>query len=236
MTNAREASPFQLEVVNFEKDRQKIFETMRSRTLLISALAKDKTHFAFEFEKIERSCLYLRLTVPASRAFVPYETLTLTFGLEEGQYFLKGAIEPVSGDLYAIPIGEALYRMQRRNNFRAPVPENMTITFEVPVPNGKPHAFAVADLSGGGLGLLVRAEDVPGWRKGDRVRGRLLAPGKPPIELEVVMKYLGGAGADGRFKVGVQCQGLDTESENTLIAICMQIHRELFSMFREFNR
>lgn len=225
-----------LEVVTFEKDRQQVFEAMRSRKLVISALARDQAQFVFELDKVERSRLFLILRPPFPRPLAPPENLTLTFGLDEGQYFVKGTVEAVSGDLYVVPVGEHLYRMQRRNNFRAPVPESMAMTFQTMMSDGTRASFSLADLSGGGMGLMATKERAATLKKGDVLRGTLMVQGRDPIELETSIRYVWPPDSEGVVRFGVKCQNLGAEKEKQLVAICLQIHRELFSIFRGYNR
>lgn len=235
MTN-RDPAQTNLEVVTFEKDRQQIFESMMSKPLVISALAKDRTQFSFELDRIERSRFFLILKSPVARLPVAYEQITVTFGLDEGQYFLRGAVEPVAGELFILPVGENLYRMQRRNRFRSPVPESMAITFTVPDLGGKRAVFLLADVSGGGMGLLIEKSKASAVKSGDPLRGTLRALDHDPIELEGVVRHIWPPDQQGNVKVGVQCRNMNAEREARLVAIALQIHREMFSIFRGFNR
>lgn len=229
-------SELSLDVVTFEKDRQQVFEAMMKRPLVVSAMAKDKTQFHFELDRIERSRFFLILKSPVSRLPKSNESLTITFGLEEGQFFLKGPIEPVAGELYVIPVGESLYRMQRRNNFRAPVPKNMPIAFQMRLANGNVESFSLADISGGGLGILFgRGREMP-FKAGDVLCGTLISADREPIELEAAVRHVWPPDAEGVVKVGVHCRNLGREQEKQMVEICLQIHRELFSIFRGFNR
>ncbi len=225
-----------LEAVTLEKDRQRIFEAMASKPLVISALAADRAQFSFELDRVDRGRLFLLLKSPVARLPAAGEQLTIAFGLAEGQYFARGAIEPATGELFVLPIAESLYRMQRRDNFRAPVPESMSIAFTVPDLGGRKVVFSLADLSGGGLGLLAAKGTVPELKPGDALRGTLLAAGHEPIEIEAVIRHVWPPDHQGVVKVGVQCRNLGAERENRLVAIALQIHREIFSIFRGSNR
>ncbi len=235
---AVDLSSMQLELVSFERDRQHIFEMMASRRMLVSAIGRDQIQFQFALEKVERSQIYLNLKPPFPRKPASHEPLTLTFGLDEGQYFLRGDIEAVSGDVYVMAIGEKLYRMQRRSHFRAPMPDAMKALFRLRKVEGgiAAHDLMVSDLSGGGLGLLVPKNRSLPAVPGDEIRGTLTMVDREPMELEGVIRHVWPPDHDGNVRIGLQFRNLTKQQERELVIVSMSIHREFFSLFRAFKR
>jgi hypothetical protein len=228
-----------LDVVHFEKDRQQVFEAMVSRPLIISALAKDGEHFLFGIDRVERSTLFLKLKPGAGRRPRPFEPLTLTFGLDAGQYFLNGRIEVDMAPLYTVPIGEQLYRMQRRTHFRVPVPKSLNARFELHGPSTDPDSASLelADISGGGFAVWYQpGENSRVLSRGEQVSGKLLVGKNEPLNINGVVSHTRSMPGDTAVKVGIQCRGLSQAEERQLIAVCLQIHRQLFTVFRRFNR
>lgn len=238
MMDGADLAQIQLELVNFEKDRQQIFESMVSRPLVVSAMARDKTQFHFAVDKIERSQLFLILRGPAARRPEASEVLVITFGLDEGQFFIRAQVEAVAGELYVLPIGEKLYRLQRRSNFRALVPDSMLAHFRLRQLRGSAvmQDLPLADVSGGGLGLLLPKTVALQMAQGDEITGLISIAGREPLEVHGVVRHVLPQDREGTVKVGVQCHHVSLEKERELVAICMQIHRELYSLFRRFNR
>ncbi len=235
---AIDLSSMQLELVSFERDRQHIFESMASRRMLVSAIGRDHIQFQFALEKIERSQIYLHLQAPYPRKPLSHEPLTVTFGLDEGQYFLRGDLEVISGDSYVMPIGEKLYRMQRRAHFRAPMPEAMKALFRLRKIEGgiTSHDLMISDISGGGLGLLIPKNRSLPAVPGDAIRGTLTMVDREPMELEGVIRHVWPPDHEGTVKIGLQFCNLTKQQERELVIISMGIHREFFSMFRAFKR
>lgn len=98
--------------------------------------------------------------------------------------------------VFAAPIPEALFRLQRREYFRVHTPVINPIVCRVPQPQGKSIALPLADISAGGLGMLDPSMQFEA-EAGDTIRNcALIFPGEEgslDIDLKICGIFASGA-------------------------------------------
>lgn len=123
------------------------------------------------------------------------------------------------GPVFRAPLPESLYRLQRREFFRVPMPVSSPVLCRIANDTGEVHEFRVTDMSLGGVGI-VDATMKLSLRIGDVFNdAELRVPGQTPLavglEVRNVSRHIFRDGTVGR-RLGVAFQGLSTRGSTLL--------------------
>ena len=123
------------------------------------------------------------------------------------------------GPVFRAPLPDSLYRLQRREFFRVPMPVSNPVLCRIATEAGEVHEFRVTDMSLGGVGIVDAAMKLP-LRIGDIFNGaELRVPGQRPlaVDLEIrnVSRHIFRDGTVGR-RLGVAFQGLAPQGSTLL--------------------
>lgn len=216
----------QFRPVTFEKDLERILNELSTKALVLSGFTSDDQQVLLAVRRVDGKMVTLEAAAPVKRPFKDGETLDILFGLADGQYLLRTKIERVDHGHPVVAYGPELYRLQRRNNFRASVPHDAKMRFDLSKHNTTTVTgvqLIVMDISAGGARLHWYAPNLAAPKMGDQVAGLLVTPGQKQLELfgSVQMVKV----SDGETQVGVAFQSLSLKDEQTLLFICMQMQR-----------
>ncbi len=123
------------------------------------------------------------------------------------------------GPTFRAPLPESLYRLQRREFFRVPMPVSSPVLCRIPTDAGEVHEFRVTDMSLGGVGIVDATMKLP-LRIGDVFTdAELRVPDQRPLtvglEVRNVSRHIFRDGTVGR-RLGVAFQGLSTQGSTLL--------------------
>lgn len=126
-----------------------------------------------------------------------------------------------------------LFHLQRREDFRLRLPPGFQAELEIHNLKGKAFRarWALMDISGGGC----RAEIQPAGVivHGDTLEGRLLLQGRDPFPVKGVARHVAPHPDKPTVNwAGIQFTDLSDLSKNSLVAIVLDLYRELFSKLK----
>jgi hypothetical protein len=117
-----------------------------------------------------------------------------------------------------------LFHLQRREDFRLRLPMSYKAHLLIQNVNGKPvsEKRALIDLSGGGCKISNDRNLFP-LVSNDLIAGELEFPDRPAVSVRGVIRH---AGED---KLGIEFSGISAPAKNKIVALVMDLYRELFS-------
>lgn len=222
-----EVSKFAL--VTFEKEQQKVFDDLGSKSIILFCFTMDRAEFRFNVRVVRGDVLYVDAVASMRRDLIRNERIDVLFGLNDGLYLLRAEVE--SGHepiLLRFNRATSLYRLQRRLNFRTQVLPETRVFFRLTTPKEgliMPLELQVLDLSVGGARVLWPRPAVISPAPGARLSGVLSIPSKDiALEIDAVVKSLFAPDESG-VPVGLKFDKLKVQDEKALLFACVQIHR-----------
>jgi hypothetical protein len=187
----------------------------------------------FAFRAVFLNGLKLNGELKASQPISLVEGVTVLFTVNEERYLAKTRFDSIEGSQAVLSVDCAIFKLQRRDNFRVTVQQMQGARFEVESINSNPARanLTLIDLSAGGLGAEIGLRTPIQLKTGDIVSGRVLVPGflNEMLLCEVrYLKPLGSAGSGIRH-VGVQFKEMTPAIQSELNVRVLEIHREYFS-------
>lgn len=220
-------------LVTFAKEREKILSDLFTKSVDLAGWTNDQCHIHFRVRALEGETLVLEFAAPTQRSLAPGESLHFLFGLADGQYMFKSNIEKMEKGKLHVPFGSEIFRMQRRNNFRTPVPADVRISFSLATLNTRKLggvASRPVDLSAGGVRVIWPLFAVPAPQDGDQVSGTLSLPVGKSLELFGTVKMVATIGTE--VQAGIEFQNVSLKDEQALLFVCMQIQRDQLPVLR----
>jgi hypothetical protein len=156
--------------------------------------------------------------------------LVITFFIGGEKYFFMGHYRVV-GETILLKTSEPLFHLQRRNDYRIKIPASYKTLFEVVSINGttKKLSIPITDLSGGGCRLVINSQMIK-LNVGDEMRGHLFLPDRAPIQLTGSVRHKKEeVHAKNSFAYGIQFVGLGEMVKNRIVAVVMDLYRQLFT-------
>lgn len=160
----------------------------------------------------------------------PEQEVIVSFNLSPEKYFLKSKLVQKNKACH-IEITEFLYKLQRRKNFRLPLPKLWEPKFECLLPISK--YFDVYDLSSGGFSIEYTPSELSAIPD-TKVEGVLRIKNRLDLHLSALLKHSKEVGSKAypRIRAGLEIVGLKQKDENQIMSILMEIHREIFSKLK----
>lgn len=159
------------------------------------------------------------------------QTVIVSFNLKPERYFMKSVLYEKSKNLH-LKLTADLYKLQRRKNFRMPLPKIWGAKFKLEFQNGLAlqRKFHVNDLSSGGFNFEFTPNDKFTLEPNAVLEGVLDIPNRLtiPIKAEVRHSREGGTKAYPMTRVGAMHLALPAKEEQAIMNVLLEIHRELF--------
>lgn len=163
-------------------------------------------------------------------ALKPTSSLILTFFIGSEKYFFQTEYEIV-GDQISILCEKPLFHLQRRLDYRIRIPAGYQALFEIVSLNGitNKRSILLQDLSGGGCRIKVDPKTFF-LKTQDEMKGHLYLPDRDPISVTGSVRHIRTEGhGEGPLICGIQFIGLTEPIKNKIIAVVMDLYRELFA-------
>jgi c-di-GMP-binding flagellar brake protein YcgR len=215
--------------VTFKKELENILLELEAKSTVLAGLTEDQHQFQFKIRHLTDDVIYVEAIAPVGRALQANEPLQVLFGLPDGLYLVKTRVSQANQGQVAFHLGTEVYRLQRRNNFRTLIPSTYKVDFRIT--NFKTQSvapgivFSPIDLSAGGMRVRWPAQGLAKPTAGDQLAGILILPSGRQIELFGLVKTV-SQDPVGVTQAGIEYQNLSVRDEQSLLFVCMQIHRE----------
>ncbi len=148
------------------------------------------------------------------------------------KYYFQSSAHIYLGKMM-ISLPAELYHLQRRQNYRVPIPDGYPAHFNIIKVNENSLKItgALADLSSQGCKVIYRMES-PLMKMGDAVVGLLSIEKRPALELNGFVRHIKYDEGNKFIQTfGIEFTPLAPAVENKLFAITMEIHKQLFRRF-----
>jgi hypothetical protein len=156
--------------------------------------------------------------------------LILTFFVGGEKYFQQTSFQ-VNGDIVSISIQPPIFHLQRREDYRIKLTSSYKTLLEIVSINGKTHkhSIPIMDLSGGGCRIQVDPKFLS-LKVSDELRGHLFLPDRDPIPVTGSVRHIRLENhGKGPATCGIQFIGLTEPVKNRIIAVVMDLYRQLFA-------
>ncbi|PIS11567.1 MAG: hypothetical protein COT73_03295 [Bdellovibrio sp. CG10_big_fil_rev_8_21_14_0_10_47_8] len=180
---------------------------------------------AFQYAQQSVYCKIVGATHPQ----LPEGDLILNFFVGGEKYFFQTKYK-MSGDQVVLMTDAPLFHLQRREDYRIKIPVSYKALLEIVSINGQTlkKAIPVVDLSGGGCRIQTDLKSLP-LKVQDQLKGHLFLPDRDPISLTASVRHIRTDNQGRGTTCGVQFVGMTEILKNKLIAVVMDLYRELFS-------
>lgn len=127
-----------------------------------------------------------------------------------------------------VHLNEPLYQLQRRQNYRLPIPDSYKAFFNI---KKNELSLKVKDISATGCRIISTDTD---FRLNDEIQGELKIGKRDPIKLTCVIRHIQqDPSHKNQFFWGTEFKYLSKIAENRLFALTMDLHRELFKILEK---
>lgn len=136
-----------------------------------------------------------------------------------------------NGDDMKLTDQDPIYHLQRREDYRIKIGAVYRILLEIVSINGITHkrSIPLIDLSGGGCRIQVNPDQFT-FKIGDELVGHLFLPDRNPISITCSVRHSRIENQQsGRVTYGVQFIGMSKVTKNNIIALVLDLYRQLFS-------
>jgi hypothetical protein len=152
----------------------------------------------------------------------------LSFMLGGEKYFFQGQFN-VKRTIIYIEAAEAIFHLQRRDDYRLRIPESYQALFEITAINGnmKKISLPLADLSAGGC-LLTTDPGRVQFKIGDKLEGHIFFPDRDPIQIQGAVRHSREIQKSRNDMTGIQFSNLSEIQKNRIASLVMDLYREFF--------
>jgi len=212
-------------------ERTRLFEDLAASRSELHAKKPDPTGdvfvlMAYDFSNEKLSCKLIGATNPLP----PKGNLIATFFVGGEKYFIQTDFSAIADQVTLSLTGNHLFHLQRREDYRIRIPSSYKALLELVSINSqtKKHSIPMMDLSGGGCRIQVDPKQLP-FKVHDTLKGHLFLPDREPILVNCSIRHIRTENhGKGPMICGIQFVGLTEPVKNRIIAVVMDLYRELF--------
>jgi c-di-GMP-binding flagellar brake protein YcgR len=217
--------------IDNDVQREKIFESIIKLNAEIHIQLKDNTMISIKSLKKHGDELIIFRDLPGQ----PIEQeVIVTFNISPEKYFLKTNLIQKNKTCH-IKLSPYLYKLQRRKNFRLTLPKLWDPKFEC-LSQGVDkvgRTFTIYDLSSGGFSFeFIPGEFLP--IIGANLEGTVKVKNRLELAVTASIKHSREVGTKAypRFRIGLEIVGMTSQNEAQIMAVLMEVHREIFSKLK----
>lgn len=212
-------------------ERNRLFQDLAATRGELHAKKPDPSSDVFvlmasEISNNKLSCKLIGASVPLP----PQGSLIATFFVGGEKYFIQAEFQAGADRLVLNLDGNELFHLQRREDYRIRIPSNYNALLELVSINGQTskHSIPMMDLSGGGCRIQVDPKSLA-FKVHDTLKGHLFLPDRDPISIVGSIRHIRIENhGRGPMICGIQFIGLTEPLKNRIIAVVMDLYRELF--------
>lgn len=195
--------------------------------LLAKKPGPEDSLFLFHVVKFDENSLICTTNPPAQMSHDSGE-LICSFFLGGEKYFLSTTYQVRDRQLY-VKFPEAIYHLQRREDYRIKIPATFKALFEVHQINDKyiKYSFPIWDLSGGGCRLILKNSKQT-LKNEDELHGHLFFPDRNPTQVHAVVRHIRPGPDKESSLYGLQFLGMTEIQKNRVAAVVLDLYREFF--------
>lgn len=215
-----------------EDEKQKIFDSLALTRMELSAKTDEGEIVKMKAIRHIQSTLSCEFAETNIKEFAGEVVLTFFTGGQK--YFMKCPVRISKPGMCNFKTSSPLYILQRRDNFRVKVPSSYSTVIHYTDELGyhKEVSAEMFDISAGGC-RLVHHQQMPNFSVDQKVDLELLIGKRDPISVKAQIRHKQEAEVD-RKKVqvfGLEFVQMTPQFEAKLLAIVIDLHRELFSLW-----
>lgn len=215
--------------VTVQKALEKLVETIRLTVETLDGQTSDGLQFKFKIRNVDADVILTSVDGALPRPLKAGESIELLIGCSDGLYLVRTVVRVGKQTEFSFQMGKEVYRMQRRNNFRAAIPSGLKVFYKIQTYKNAivpPNTQAVVvDLSSGGMRLKWPNAGVERAKEGEHLGGTLTLPNGKTIEVFGVIRTLLPQ-SDASLLVGVEFQNASLRDEQALLFAVVQLQRE----------
>ncbi len=220
--------------VTFAKEIEKVIKDLETKVSVIAGQSDDHKNFQFSIRKVtptqSGAIVGIQVVPPSPRPLKDGEPLQIMIGLPDGLFLIRTKLILDRTASYSFALGDEIFKLQRRNNFRVAIPSGIKAGFNVSSYRNQPvvkgTSIPLVDLSAKGCRLNWQNLKIEIPKVEDSIAGTLSLASGRPIEVFAQVRVV-LPGAVGSAQVGIEFHNLSQKDEQVLIVACMQYARAL---------
>lgn len=224
--------------VSTRKERERAFTLMADSKSYLECQLPNKKLLDFKADHLKDS--YMVVFCKDAEISVPCNVI-VTFSIGAEKYFMKTTLN--KHDLqshFTMDLTPTLFKLQRRNSFRVQIPPGYHAKIKVLQVNDKDisRVFMMSDLSGGGFSFEMTPDNDFNLEKNQIVKAEIEIGGKFKKVVKAEIKHIAKIGSQGSGlqKVGLEFTEIAPKSQEEIVKLVMDLHRDMFSKFKIGSR
>lgn len=223
--------------VNTRRERERAFNLIANSKAIIEAQINKKIYM-FKSDHLKDATLVI---YSDSNSIDTPQNAVVSFNIGSEKYFMKTVISKHDfKNYYTLNIGEPLFKLQRRGNFRIQIPIDYHSKIKILKINDSTllKTYTLSDLSSGGFSIEVKPSIDFDLKKGDLINGEIEIGGKFKKNIYGVVKHVAKIGSQGSglSKCGFEFQNISNVDQQQIINLVMDLYRDIFSKFKIGSR
>lgn len=210
------------------QELENFLSSLETQAAEISVFAADGQPISMRLVRINGRHIIAENADAPTLALRAGENVQILVGLTEGLFSIKTKVAAVNGRSFTFDLGNDVYRLQRRNDFRTNIPPETKIEARITHLRGSrlsnPPTLQTLDLSAGGMSVLWKDFRKYKPAVGDLLEGVLtLSDGK---QIEFKSKIISVSERDETAaSLGLEFQNLSIQERQRILFTCVQIRR-----------
>jgi hypothetical protein len=215
--------------VTDSKIREKIFYDLAGTKSEIVGKVHGTSSETHTFQALVFSAPELECRVISSKAIPTSGEVILQLTLGDDKYLCSAPYQVRDGRAF-LRMEVDVFHLQRREDFRLRMPLSFKAYLEIKKLNGNPAAgkFQLMDLSGGGCRFLIPSKTLA-VTVNDVIECEIILPDRDPIKIKGSIRHQKEDEKTKAQATGLQFIDLTELVKNKIVALVMDLYRELFS-------
>jgi len=226
MVMSDEKSEFQL--ITSPQELESFLSSLEKQAVEFSVFTEDGRQIPMRLVRIEGRNIISETSDASTSALKAGENVQILIGLTEGLFSIKTKVSAANGRSFSFELGNDVYRLQRRNDFRTNIPPETKIEACITRLRGSelsnPLNLQTLDLSAGGMSVLWKDFRKYKPAVGDLLEGVLTLPESKQVEFNA--KIISVSERDeSTAALGLEFQNLSIQERQRILFTCVQIRR-----------
>lgn len=223
------------EKVTSQQDKDLYYKTLVKEGAQIHGIMEDGSKIILKGNKVTGN--FLEISPDGKSPLLDNSNGVFNFLVARTQFFFRSKISLKPQIGYVLDISGELFQLQRRTNFRLPIPKEDRVTVRIDTHNNLPIALkgVVLDLGLGGC-LIELGENENLLLTDHLITGKLITPSAILLSFEARIRHKKNSPSNKvNILIGIEFQKFLSGGLQELNTLIMDLYRKYFSKFTNFS-
>ncbi len=216
-------------LIDNPEEKAQLFQDLANARGELLCKGNEETLVKIRAESYSAKPQYLYCASESTNKLANGEQFLGYFFLGGEKYYFEGTIIAFQSK-YSMALPASIYRLQRRQNYRAKVPNSYVAMYNIVSVNGAKENIhgKIADISSQGCRVIYSMEN-PLMKIGDNVTGQMTMGARSPFEIQGIVRHIKVDEGNNVIQTfGIEFTKMPTITESKLFSITMELYKEFF--------